>query len=125
MKTLDENKHSNRGAKLVTKHALLTIVVSAHNSSSRKDIARALGVHCKNIVAILSRWKMIDDCGLALWSLSIKKKRTGGLPELLREIVIDWWIFQTCVSPNKNDVTCKRLEPMVYDEKPTHFLMEI
>jgi hypothetical protein len=68
---------------------------------------------------------MIDDCGLALWSLSIKKKRTGGLPELLREIVIDWWIFQTCVSPNKNDVTCKRLEPMVYDEKPTHFLMEI
>jgi hypothetical protein len=55
MKTLDENKHSNRGAKLVTKHALLTIVVSAHNSSSRKDIARALGVHCKNIVAILSR----------------------------------------------------------------------
>ncbi len=32
---------------------------------------------------------MIDDSGLALWSLFIRKKRTDGLPMLLKEAVID------------------------------------
>jgi hypothetical protein len=32
---------------------------------------------------------MIDDSGLALWSLSVRKKRTDGLLELLRKAVID------------------------------------
>jgi hypothetical protein len=55
----------------------------------------------------------------------IRRKRTNRLPDLLREAVIDWWTFETCVSPNKSDVMFKILEAMVYDEKPTHFLMEI
>ncbi len=125
MKALDENKNSNSGVKLATKHELLIIVVSVHNSSSRKDITRTRGVHHRNIVVVLSRRKMINDSGLTLWSLFVRKKRIDELLKLLKEVVIDWyWTFETYVSPNKNDVTCKRLEPMVYDEKPTHFLME-
>jgi len=57
--------------------------------------------------------------------LFIKRKKTNGLLALLREVIIDWWTFKTRVSFNKIDVTLKRLEAMVYDEKPTHFLMEI
>jgi hypothetical protein len=30
------------------------------------------------------------------------------LIDLLKEVVIDWWTFETCVSPNKSDVTRKR-----------------
>jgi hypothetical protein len=52
------------------------------------------------------------------------KKRTNGLPNLLKEAVIDWWTSKTHVSPNKSDVAHKILEAMVYDEKPMHFLME-
>jgi hypothetical protein len=110
---LNENKHFNSGVKLVTKHALLIIAISAHNSSSRRDIVRVLGVHHRNIVAILSRWKMIDDSGLALWSLSTRKKRTNRMHELLREAVIDSWTSKARVSPKKNDVTRKRFEPMM------------
>jgi len=51
-----------------------------------------------------------------LWSLSIRGKRTDGLPDLLKEVIIDWWTSKTRVSPNKSDATHKRLEAMVYDE---------
>jgi hypothetical protein len=56
--------------------------------------------------------------------LFIRRKKTNGLLDLLREVIIDWWTSKTRVSPNKIDVMFKRLEAMVYDEKPTHFLME-
>jgi hypothetical protein len=56
--------------------------------------------------------------------LVYKEEKTNGLLDLLREVIIDWWTSKTRVSPNKIDVTFKRLEAMVYDEKPTHSLME-
>jgi len=59
---------------------------------------------------------LIDDNGFALWSLSMKKKKTNGLLDLLRKIVIDWWTSETRVSPNKSHVTQRRLEAMVYNE---------
>jgi hypothetical protein len=124
MKALDENWHSNSGVKLATKHAILIVDVNVHNSSSRRYIAKALGVHHRKILVDLSRRTIINDSGLALCSLFIKKKRTDRLPNLLKEAVIDWWTSETCVSPNKNNVVWKRLEVVVYDEKPMHFLME-
>jgi hypothetical protein len=42
----------------------------------------------------------------------------------VKEVVIDWWVAETRISPNKSKVTCKRLKVMVYDEKAKHFLME-
>ncbi len=124
MKALDENRHSNDGVKLTTKHAILSVVVSAHNSSSRRDVAKAFGVHHRNILGALSRHIIIDDSGLALWSLFVRRKRTDGLPNLLREAFINQWTSEPHANPNKSDATCKRLEAMVYDEKPMHFLME-
>ncbi len=52
MKALDENRHSNNGVKLVAKHTILTIDVNVHNSSSKRDVARALCVHHKNILVV-------------------------------------------------------------------------
>jgi hypothetical protein len=124
MKALDENQGSNSGVKLVAKHVLLIVVISAHNSSSTKDVAKTLGVHHRNVSAVISRKKLIDDNGFALWSLFVKKKRTDGLLELLKKTVINWWTLETHVNPNKSDVTQRRLEVMVYDERPTHLLME-
>jgi hypothetical protein len=107
MKALDENRHSNNGVKLATKHVILTSAINVHYSSSRKDVARALGVHHRKILVAPSRCTIIDDNGLALCSLSVKRKRTNGLPDLLKETVIDWWTFETCVNPKKSDVVCK------------------
>jgi hypothetical protein len=59
---------------------------------------------------------LIDDNGFALWSLSMKKKKTNGLLDLLKKIVIDWWTSETRVSLNKSHVTQRRLEAMVDNE---------
>ncbi len=124
MKALDENRHSKNGVKLATKHTILTIVVNAHNSSLKRDVARAFGVHHRNNLVVFSRHTIIDDSGLTLWSLSIRRKSTNGLLDFLRKAIIDWWTFETRVNHNKSDVMRKRLGAMVYDEKPMHFLVE-
>lgn len=124
MKVLDDNQHSNYCIKLTTKHAILSVVVSVHNSSSRRDVAKAFGVHHRNILGALSRCIIIDDSGFALWPLPVRRKSIDGLPNLLREAFINQWTSKFHVNPNKNDATRKRLEAMVYDEKPMHFLME-
>jgi hypothetical protein len=38
--------------------------------------------------------------------------------------MVQWWTKKTRVSPNKNEVTRKRLGPCKYDEKATYFLIE-
>jgi hypothetical protein len=55
MRALDENRHSNNSIKFATKHALLTTIVSAHNPTSIIDVAKAFGVHHKNINVALSQ----------------------------------------------------------------------
>jgi hypothetical protein len=42
----------------------------------------------------------------------------------VKNAVIAWWAFETRVSLNKADVMRNHLEVGVYDDKPTHFLME-
>jgi hypothetical protein len=54
----------------------------------------------------------------------MRKKGNDDNPHVIRNIVVNWWAIKTRVSPNKNDVTKKRLEVGIFDEKPTHFLME-
>jgi hypothetical protein len=75
MKALNENHHSNNGVKLATKHALLTAAISAHSESSIIDVAGTFCIHHRNILVVFSWWKLIDDNGIALWSLSIRKKK--------------------------------------------------
>jgi len=48
-KVLEENKQVNSGVKLATKHDLLIAIVNARTESSKKVIARTIGVHVKNI----------------------------------------------------------------------------
>jgi hypothetical protein len=62
--------------------------------------------------------------GAFLWCLSMKNKISNGLNMNIKNVVLQWWISKTRVSPNKFDVINKRLETSVYDEKPKHFLME-
>jgi hypothetical protein len=56
-----------------------------------RDVAKALSIHQKNVLAIISRCKVMDDSGFAFWSLSIREKKTNGLLALLKKIVLEWW----------------------------------
>jgi len=92
MKALDDNHHSNSGVKLATKHALLIVAINGHNESLIRDVVRALGIHHKNIFVVFSWWKLIDGNGTALCFLSIRKKKIYGMLELLKEIILEWWL---------------------------------
>jgi hypothetical protein len=71
------------------------------------------------------RWRLVNDVGIPSWSLSIKKKRTNKCTNVVKKATIVWWAFETRINLNKFDVTRKCLDVGVYDEKPTHLLMEI
>jgi len=55
----------------------------------------------------------------------VRKKRTNGILVQVKNVVLQWWVLKTQMSPNKYDVKRKGLEVGVFDEKPTHFFMEI
>jgi hypothetical protein len=61
----------------------------------------------------------------ALWSLTIRKKRTNGLSNVVKRIIINCMACETHISPNKKDVTQRKIGFSVYEESPTHYLMEI
>jgi hypothetical protein len=88
-------------------------------------IVRVLGLNPINIVNALERHKIANNSSIPLWSLSVRKRKIDGFTIDVKNVAIAWWASETRVSLNKDDVMRKRLEAEVYDEKPTHFLMEI
>jgi hypothetical protein len=66
---------------------------------------------------------VIDDQGKALWSLNVRRKWIDGFSDAAKRIVIDWWIYETRVSPNKKDVTQKRIVIGAFEKCPTHYVM--
>ena len=120
---LSEVKGSS-ACNLATRHALLTAAVSTGNISSVRQVAIALDVHPRSIRQALVRRRLMCESGAFLWTLSVRRKRMDGMIAEVKNAVLTWWVSETRVSPNKKDVTRKRIGPGLYDEKPTHYLME-
>lgn len=106
----DENRLGQSGVVLATKHALSTAAVSANPSSSARGVAKLLDVHHRNISLAIVRREEIED-GCFLWTLSIRKRRTDGIPESVKTFVIKFWAKNTRVSPNRKDITTKHIGP--------------
>jgi hypothetical protein len=62
--------------------------------------------------------------GVALWKLSVRKKKTNNLSLVIRNLVLKWWAKEICINLNKTGVIRKKMKPNIFDEKSTHFLME-
>jgi len=46
-----------------------------------------------------------------------EKKELDVVLLVTRNALVQWWIEETYVSPNKSEVTRKKLGPCIYDEK--------
>jgi hypothetical protein len=95
IKVLEDNKQVNSGVKLVTKHALLTVIMNAHTESSKKVIAKIIGVHVKNISSAILRCNVIDSTSDFLWSLYVKPKKSNGIFLIVKNVVQQWWASET------------------------------
>lgn len=121
---LEYVKSANSAAKLATKHAILDASVSCHSEASVRQVARVLGVHHRNIHEAINKRELVSARGEFLCTLTVRKKRADGLNDGERNAIICWWVSESRVSPNKKDVTRRRVAPGVHDEKPTHYLQE-
>lgn len=121
---LSEVKGCHSSAELATKYAILDASVSTQKKSSMREVARALGVHHRNIMKAISRRELMHNGGDFLVVLTIRRKRNDCVGDNDKDVIIRWWVSETRVSPNKKDVTRKRLSPGVFDEKATQYLQE-
>jgi len=71
-KTLDENKHVQNNVQLATKHAILSATINLHITSSTRGVARAFGVHHKNIMGVLSCMMLVDTLQEILYYVTIQ-----------------------------------------------------
>ena len=108
--------------KLVRKTTLLEATVSC-NVPGVRALSRVLGTKASNISNAIQRRQTLDSAGASIFTLAKRRKREG-LSNNTKVLVNLWWTSETRVSPNKKDVTRKRLGPKIYEHHPTHFLLE-
>ncbi len=71
-KALDENKHVQNNVQLATKHVILIVAINVHITSSIKGVARAFGVHHRNIMGAFSRMMLMDTLQEILYYVTIQ-----------------------------------------------------
>jgi hypothetical protein len=77
-RSLQEIKHANFGAKLASKHVILSTIINVGPTSFMRNIAKVLGVHCQNIDIVMQRRNITSDTCDALWSLFVRNRRIDG-----------------------------------------------
>lgn len=108
--------------KLVRKTTLLEAAIST-NVPGVRALSRVLGTKKSNISNAIQRRQILESTGSSVFTLAERRKREG-LSNNTKALVNLWWTSETRVSPNKKDVTRKRLGPKTYEVHPTHFLLE-
>ncbi len=111
----------------VAKHDTLNMIMSKHiiNVST---ISRVLKVCHNNVFDAMQRRHALDGNGgiSNVWALGPIKNRSDKMgQDVANVVIIEWWAFQTIVFSNKKVVVKRRIACKVYEEHPTHYLMEI
>jgi hypothetical protein len=129
--SLSKVKHSNSKVKLVTKHAILTAAVSSESgfgfgsgSVSQRQRARLLHIHPRNLTLATKQRIAMDSTTEFAWVLSVRKIRKDAISEAVKAIAIAWWLVQTQMSPNRNEVVSRRISACQYIVKPIQYLLE-
>ena len=106
---LDEVRNANSASKLAIKHAILDASILEQGDSSARQVAKVLRIHHRNVSKAVVRREVLHTAGDFLFSLSVRTNRVDGIALDEKQIIINWWISETRVSPNKKDVTRKRI----------------
>ena len=125
--TLSEVKtpHSNNELflKRATVMACLNGASGVDNQMSGRQVAKALGLHQRNVIAANVRLQLeADEGSFPLGSCHRQMHRTSIITTKIREIVFQFWSLETRISPNKKDVVRKRIGKCAYVLHPVHLL---
>lgn len=126
VQSLSEVKNAKTRAQLVSKHAILTAVVSSRSSGSgsARQTARLLNVHHRNVTMAVQRRASMGSSEHIIWTLSVRKQRSDRTSDSVKAEVIAWWIGETRASPNRKEVVKKWIAAGVYEKHHTQYLLE-
>lgn len=124
VQSLSEVKNARCKADLVTKHAILTAAVTSGASTSKRQKARLLGVHPRNVRAAIQRRSSIESTDQIVWTLSVRKVRKDATSESVKAAVIAWWVAETRASPNRKEVVKHWIAPGVREKHHCQYLLE-
>ncbi len=83
---------------MVAKDIVYTLASNQSMSNSNRGVAKTLVVDRQNIKA-MGRWVQLDIIQNVLWINQGQASCLDALPQELRNVVIDWWIKETTISP--------------------------
>lgn len=107
---------------VMAKDIVCALATSQYNVTSCREVARVLGVDRRNIKKGIVRREILDHFGDAFWRTFKRAKRADALSARIVELVTTWWTLETTVSPNRKDVTFKRIGVNEKIEHPKHYL---
>jgi hypothetical protein len=103
--SINANKLVQFNVSSVNKNALSIAVTFNVNESNIQSVARVLGVRPRAIGIAKLRHQLANKEGKELWTLRVHKVRVDVVSTEVCNCVVNWWIIQTRVNPNKKDVT--------------------
>jgi hypothetical protein len=121
---LNEVKGVHSAEELAYKGAILNSVVGGRIKVGQiSRYSRILGTHHANIRRAAMRRESTVQEGSSLWRLPTRKPRPGFSGNTV-ELIVARWTMETCISPNKKEMTRNRIGPNEHEEHPTHYLCE-
>jgi hypothetical protein len=117
-----KNPHSKY--KLARKGTLLEIAISVVGGGSLQTLSQVLDTSRHNFTSAVEQWQLVENFILSPFSFLERRKRQYGVSIETKSLMILWWTAETCVSPNKKDVTNKCLTQNQYEVHATHYLLE-
>lgn len=105
----------------LAKDIVCTLATSDLNMSNR-EVARTLGVDRRNITKSIERRLQLDASGTLFWTSRRRAVRVDSMPSELKALVVQWWTSDTSISPNRKDISRRRVGVNEFEEHPKHYL---
>jgi len=112
----------HRTSKVVMAKDIVCTFASSQSISNGRDITKMFGVDERNIKKGVERRILLNTKKIAFWLNYRKSRRFDFLDESLRNIVIQWWIACSTISPNRKDVVKSCVGIKQYETHETHYL---
>jgi hypothetical protein len=109
---------------LAIKHPILIAQISFGEATSVRHYARLLKVYPKNISKAVLKRKSMDSEPKIQWILSLRKRRVDVLSSATKNVVLQWWLFETRNSPCRKEVVRKLMPNGEFGVKPMQYLIE-
>jgi hypothetical protein len=81
-----------------------------------------LGVEKWNIKKIMGRWVQLDTIQNVFWIKPRQACCSYVLPKSIKNFIVDWWIKEIMIFPNRKDVVNKQIVVKQFDKHLKHFL---